>query len=244
MATTADHFQYPMYSSTSAPHGLLGQTAKFLKPALAALLGACALTGQAASGATSKDCDTCPEMVKIPAGIFTMGSSANESGRADSEGPTRTVKVNAFLMGKYEVTQAQWQSIMGSNVSRFTECGPDCPVENISWLEAKDFVRKLSQKTGQKYGLPSEAEWEYAARAGTSTPFWWGTTANRANANYGKEPCCGGAAEGPDQWVNTAPVGKFPPNAFGLHDMNGNVMEWTEDIWHANYNGAPTDGSA
>ena len=92
-------------------------------------------------------------------------------------------------MGKTEVTQGQWRAIMGSNPSRFTECGDECPVENLSWIEARAYIKKLNQQAGQKYRLPSEAEWEYAARGGTQTAYWWGATASHANANYGKDQC-------------------------------------------------------
>jgi formylglycine-generating enzyme required for sulfatase activity len=108
-------------------------------------------------------------MVVIPAGRFLMGSPASEAGRSTDEGPQRWVDVPRFAMGKFEVTQRQWEAVMGSNPSRFRACGPDCPVENVSWNEAQNFVRRLGQRTGQNYRLPTEAEWEYAARAGSTT---------------------------------------------------------------------------
>jgi formylglycine-generating enzyme required for sulfatase activity len=133
---------------------------------------------------------------------------------------------------------------MGSNPSTFTSCGSECPVEEVSWDDIQGFIQKLNAKTGQKYRLPSESEWEYAARGGTTTEYPWGNNASHDYANYGTDDCCEGKAEGRDQWVNTAPVGKFPANGFGLHDMHGNVWEWTQDCYHDSYKGAPQDGSA
>jgi formylglycine-generating enzyme required for sulfatase activity len=169
-------------------------------------------------------------MVVIPAGRFLMGSPASEPGRDDVEGPQRWVDVPRFAMGKFEVTQGQWQAVMGSNPSRFSNCGMNCPVENVSWNDVQEFVRRLSQRTGQNYRLPSEAEWEYAARAGTATAYFWGDGFDDQRANSGSS--------------TTVAVGRYPANAFGLHDMHGNVWEWVEDVWHNNYTGAPSDGSA
>ncbi|CAA6800368.1 MAG: Formylglycine-generating enzyme, required for sulfatase activity, contains SUMF1/FGE domain [uncultured Thiotrichaceae bacterium] len=120
----------------------------------------------------------------------------------------------------------------------------DRPAINVSWEDAQAYVWWLSQKTGQQCRLPSEAEWEYAARAGTETAYHWGDTASHEFANYGKDECCDGLVEGKDQWLNTAPVGQFKANAFGLHDMSGNVFEWVQDCYHDNYQQAPNDGSA
>ena len=182
-------------------------------------------------------------MVAVPAGSFLMGSPASEAGRDSDEGPQRRVTVASFELGTTEVTQGQWKAVMGSNPSAFKTCGDDCPVESVSWDDAQAFIRKLNEQTGRRYRLPSEAEWEYAARAGSTTAYPWGATASHEHANYGKDECCGGLASGKDRWVNTAPVGQFSPNAFGLHDMHGNVWEWVQDVWHDNYSGAPTDGS-
>ena len=195
------------------------------------------------AGQVFKDCAECPEMVVIPAGRFLMGSPTGEAGRTYFEGPQRWVDVPRFAMGRFEVTQRQWEEVMGSNPSSFRACGPDCPVENVSWNDAQEFVRRLSQRAGQSYRLPTEAEWEYAARAGSTTAYPWGERASRDHANYGADNCCG-RAEGRDRWVETAPVGQFPANAFGLHDMHGNLWEWVQDVWHDNYAGAPSDGSA
>ena len=174
------------------------------------------------------------EMVRIEPGTFQMGSSQGYSG----ERPVHEVTIRqGFYLGKYEVTQAQWEAVMGSNPSRFSGCG-DCPVERVSWEDAQAFIRKLNEMEGEnRYRLPSEAEWEYAARAGTTTKYSWGDEIGSNLAN------CDGCGS---QWDNkeTAPVGSFPANAWGLHDMHGNVWEWVQDCWNGNYEGAPADGSA
>jgi formylglycine-generating enzyme required for sulfatase activity len=180
-------------------------------------------------GHVFKDCTECPEMVVIPAGRFLMGSPASEARRDADEGPQRWVDVPRFAMGKFEVTQGQWQAVMGSNPSLLGSCGMNCPVENVSWNDAQEFVRRMSQRTGQNYRLPSEGEWEYAARAGTTTVYSWGDRFEGNRANSGSR---------------TVQVGGYPANAFGLHDMHGNVWEWVQDVWHDNYAGAPSDGSA
>jgi formylglycine-generating enzyme required for sulfatase activity len=181
------------------------------------------------------------EMLEIPAGEFMMGSPANEAARAIEEGPQHRVSVRRFFMGRFTVTQAQWQQIMGNNPSSFN--GHDRPVEQVSWNDAQEFCKKLSQQTGRKYRLPSEAEWEYACRAGTTTPFHFGPTITPELANYSGEYPYGSAPKGKYRG-ETTPVGIFPANGFGLHDMHGNVSEWCKDAWHDNYQGAPTDGSA
>ena len=190
--------------------------------------------------AVAQTCAFCPEMVVIPAGSFQMGSN---DGDAD-EKPVHSVNIKRFALGKYEVTQGQWETVMGSDPSKFTSCGDNCPVKQVSWDDIQQYIQKLNQKTGQNYRLPSEAEWEYAARAGSSSKYWWGDTASHEYANYGKDECCGGLAQGRDKWENTAPVGQFPANAFGLYDMHGNVWEWVQDCYHDSYMGAPNDGSA
>lgn len=164
------------------------------------------------------------EMIYIPSGKFTMGSKMKES-----EKPPHGVVVPAFYIGKFQITQAQWKAVMGSNPSHFK--GDDnLPVENVSWNNAKEFCQKLGQLTGNAYRLPSEAEWEYACRAGTIGDYA-GNLEEMAwySKNSGSKPHA---------------VGRKEPNAFGLHDMHGNVWEWCEDVWHVNYQGAPTDGSA
>jgi formylglycine-generating enzyme required for sulfatase activity len=178
-------------------------------------------------GQVIKDCDVCPELVVIPAGTFTMGS--NESGE---QKPLHTVDVHSFAMGKTEVTQNQWQAVMGYNPSRFKECGAACPVEQVSWNDAQSFAQKLSQMTGKIYRLPSEAEWEHACRAGSNQEYCGGDDVNAVGWYVGNRSS-----------MTHAVAGK-QVNAFGLYDMSGNVWEWVQDVWNSNYNGAPTDGSA
>ncbi|BAZ66160.1 serine/threonine protein kinase [Fischerella sp. NIES-4106] len=191
------------------------------------------------------------EMVQIPGGKFLMGSPAGEAGRDDDEGPQHEVTVPRFFMGKYEVTQAQYQAIMGNNPANFK--GEKRPVEKVSWNDAVEFCKRLSQKTGRDYKLPSEAQWEYAARAGTTTPFYFGETITTDLANYRGTDWNyqgtlypGNYGQGPkgEYREQTTDVGKFPPNSFGLYDMCGNILEWCLDKYHNNYNGAPKDGSA
>ncbi len=181
------------------------------------------------------------DMVAIPGGTFIMGSPETEKKRYGNEGPKRSVTVPAFFMAKYPVTQQQWQAVMGNNPSRFQ--GLNRPVENVSWNDAVAFCQKLSQRTGKNYRLPSEAEWEYACRAGTTTPFYFGETITTDLANYDGNYTYGNGPKGVYRG-ETTDVGSFPPNAFGLYDMHGNVWEWCQDVWHENYNSAPTDGSA
>ncbi|NEP39924.1 MAG: formylglycine-generating enzyme family protein [Okeania sp. SIO2H7] len=180
------------------------------------------------------------EMVKIPGGRFLMGSPETEAGRRDNEGPQHYVDVPEFFMGKYPVTQAQWQAVMGNNPSRFK--GASRPVEMVTWNDATEFCQKLSEITGKKYSLPSESQWEYACRAGATTPFYFGETITSELVNYDGNYTYGNAPKGKYR-EQTTDVGIFPPNAFGLYDMHGDVWEWCADNWHDNYNGAPTDGS-
>jgi eukaryotic-like serine/threonine-protein kinase len=179
-------------------------------------------------------------MLEIPAGSFMMGSPASEEESQDNEKPQHRVNLKAFYLGQTEVTQAQYQAIMGTNPSHFK--GAELPVEQVSWLNAKEFCEKLSQKTGKTYSLPSESQWEYACRAGTTTPFTFGETITTDVANYDGSNSYGEAPKGIYRRKTTA-VNTFPPNVFGLFDMHGNVWEWCLDTWH-NYAGAPIDGSA
>jgi formylglycine-generating enzyme required for sulfatase activity/uncharacterized caspase-like protein len=181
------------------------------------------------------------EMVQIPGGTFTMGSPEDEAQKEEDESPQHQVKVPGFFMGKYEITQAQYQAITDNNPSKFK--GEKRPVELVSWDHAVEFCKKLSQKTGKTYRLPSEAEWEYACRAGTKTRFYFGETITTNLVNYKVNYFNPFAPKG-EYRQQTTDVGKFPPNSFGLYDMHGNVLEWCLDVYHDNYQDAPKDGSA
>ncbi len=185
---------------------------------------------QTKPGQVFKDYDECPDMVVIPSGSFLMGS--NEKFASAIESPQHIVKVKSFALGKFEVTQEQWYSAMGSNPS--INKGGKLPVEYVTWYEAQLFVQKLSQKTGKKYRLPSEAEWEYAARGGSTTSYPWGDSDAQLHDYAWSYPIA----------KATNIVGLKKPNQFGLFDMIGNVFEWTQDCVNYNYHGAPTDGSA
>ena len=207
------------------------------------------------------------EMVAIPGGTFIMGSPENEEGRSNGESPQHQVTVPPFFMSKYPVTQKQWQAVaalekvnidLESNPSYFKDDGStsltnNLPVENVSWDDAQEFCARLSQKVNKTYRLPSEAEWEYACRAGTTTPFYFGETISTDLANYrgtdwkiGDTVYPGNYGQGQkgEYREKTTEVGIFPANPFGLYDMCGNVWEWCEDEWHENYINAPIDGSA
>ncbi|MGK7950767.1 MAG: formylglycine-generating enzyme family protein [Xenococcaceae cyanobacterium] len=198
------------------------------------------------------------EMMLILGGEFLMGSPETELNSEDSERPQHKVTVPTFFMGKYPVTQEQWRVVAGfSQINRELKPNPSefkgdkRPVEQVNWYEAKEFCARLSKHTGREYRLPSEAEWEYACRAGTTTPFHFGETITTDLANYRgtddeEYKWSGSYGEGPkgEYREETTPVGTFPPNNFGLCDMHGNVWEWCEDHWHDNYQNAPTDGSS
>jgi formylglycine-generating enzyme required for sulfatase activity len=188
------------------------------------------------AGTVLRDCPECPEVVVVPPGIFILGSPKGEK----HEQPTKPVRITKpFAIGKYEVTFAEWEACV-----REVGCGqvPNDhdwgkgrrPVINVEFETAKQYTRWLSKKTGRVYRLPSEAEWEYPARAGTTSEYPWGDTMepNRTNCRE-----CGSEWSG----EKSAPVGSFPPNAWGLHDFNGNVWEWTEDCWNPDHAGAPGD---
>jgi eukaryotic-like serine/threonine-protein kinase len=188
------------------------------------------------------DNDVNLNMVKIPGGKFVMGSPESEKDRQEDESPQHQVTVPEFYLGQTLVTQAQYQAIMGNNPSNFK--GNDkLPVESVSWLDAVAFCEGLSQKTNRTYRLPSEAEWEYACRAGTNTPYAFGETIKPSVVNYNGKYPYGGADKGKYR-QKTTPVGSFPPNLFGLYDMHGNLWEWCLDEYTDNYNGAPDNGSA
>lgn len=202
------------------------------------------------------------EMVYIPPGSFLMGSPEAEQGRWAAEGPQHLVTIaQPFFMGKYPVTQAQWREVAAMpQVERELESDPaqfkgdNRPVEQVNWLDAVEFCQRLERATGRPYRLPSEAEWEYACRAGTTTPFHFGASMTTDLANYrgtdweyeGKT-YSGAYGDGPhgEYREETTEVGSFGvANAFGLYDMHGNVWEWCEDWWHESYEGAPGEGSA
>jgi formylglycine-generating enzyme required for sulfatase activity len=190
------------------------------------------------------------EMVAIPGGTFLMGSPESEPERSDDESPQHTVTIQALFMGKFPVTQAQWQVVASlPKVNIDLEPDPSYfkaanrPVEQVTWYQAVEFCTRLSKATGREYRLPSEAEWEYVCRARTITPFHFGETISPELANYDGNDTYASGSKGIYR-QQTTEVGSFPANAFGLYDMHGNVWEWCEDTWHENYNGAPTDDSA
>jgi formylglycine-generating enzyme required for sulfatase activity len=191
-------------------------------------------------------------LMLIPAGEFSMGAPEDEPESGNDERPQRLVRVPQFLMGRYPVTQAQWRVVAGydriaqdldPDPSKFK--GNDRPVENVSWDDAQEFCQRLSAKLENKreYCLPSEAQWEYACRASTTTPFHFGETITPELANYYTEHSYNGSPTSENRG-ETTDVGSFPANDWGLHDMHGNVWEWCQDDWHNSYEGAPSDGSA
>ena len=194
-------------------------------------------------GAQFQECTRCPEMVVVPAGSFTMGSPETEEGRDGNEGPQHLVTIAApFAVSRLAVTFDQWDSCyqLGGCSSRLDDSRwgrGDRPVINVNWSNAQEYVRWLSKETGKDYHLLSEAEWEYAARAGANTTYYWGDDIGIGNANCSQ---CGSQWDGKE----TAPGGSFKPNGFDLYDMAGNVWQWVQDCSHDDYTGAPTDGSA
>jgi formylglycine-generating enzyme required for sulfatase activity len=190
----------------------------------------------AKAGEFIRDCQGCGEMVVLPAGSFDMGSNT------EYENPVHRVTIaKPFAIGRHEVTFDEWDRCVEEKGCKYQADDRgwgrgNRPVINVSWLDAKEFVAWLSQKTGQTYRLPSEAEWEYAARAGANTPFWWGRDVGSRQANC--RECNTGAGQ------QTQPVGSYNPNPFGIYDTAGNAAEWVEDCWNDNFRGAPKDGSA
>jgi len=206
--------------------------------------GSVVVRGQGGTGRETPKANTQPafrpknpgiELVRIPPGSFMMGSTSGEA----NEKPAHQVTINySFYMGKYEVTQAQWQSVMGNNPSYFKDCGGNCPVEQVSWDDAQSFINKLNESNdGFRYRLPTEAEWEYACRAGMTGDYlgnlsemgWYSENSGNEDGLFGQK---------------THDVGGKRPNAWGLYDMHGNVSEWCQDWDHETYYGAPSDGSA
>jgi formylglycine-generating enzyme required for sulfatase activity len=210
-------------------------------------------------------------LLRIPAGNFVMGSPEDEPERLEREGPQHRVRLEEFLLSQTPITQAQWRAVAGwearegerwglalnPNPSRFQSQGGRAearllegetttdqrPVERVSWEEAMEFCARLSQRSGRRYTLPSEAQWEYACRAGTTTAFHFGETLSSELANYDATTTYANGATG-EYREQTTPVGMFPTNGWGLQEMHGNVWEWCLDHWHKSYEGAPTDGSA
>jgi formylglycine-generating enzyme required for sulfatase activity len=192
---------------------------------------------------SNRDCDACPEMVEVPSGSFLMGAPATDNQAEDTERPQRRVTiVKPFAISRHEITFDNWEACLQEK-----GCATQPPHEgwgrgtrpviNVSWLDAQAYVRWLSAKTGRRYRLPSEAEWEYAARAGTTTRYWWGDAVGTGMAN-----CEGCGSRWDDS--ETAPAGSFAANPFGLMDVHGNVWEWVEDCPSPNYRAAAADGSA
>lgn len=232
---------------------------------VAAVVG---VSGAEAAPRTFKDCATCPQMVVIPAGSFVMGSPASEANRDADEGQHKVTFKRAFAVGVYPVTWDEFEAchrdglcdgmavesalrigLDGKPIKDYADSGRGRhPVVGVSWWDAQAFVGWLNRKTGKgSYRLLTEAEFEYAARAGATGPFWWGDQPSHEYANYGSadEGNRLGEAQGRDVWVaSTSPVGSFPPNAFGVHDMFGNIFQWIEDCYEIRGEDLPADGSA
>lgn len=259
--------------------GTASATFAFYSPATAATFPAEALARK-----SIKDCSDCPEMIEIPAGQFLMGALPDEEERENLFEPFRhrsqpqlRVSMRGFWAGKYEITRRQYRAFVEETRHSGAGCfmwigtryevdptkdwrnpgyaqDDEHPAVCVSWEDASAYVRWLSQKTGKRYRLLTEAEWEYAARAGTTTARYWGDGDHRS-CDYANgadvtaesrlpDASIGAYAPCNDRYAYTAPVGSYRANAFGLHDMLGNVWEWTQDCWNATYSGAPTDGTA
>ena len=174
------------------------------------------------------------QMVTVPGGTFAMGCTEEQSSCDDDEKPVRQVQVGSFSIGKYEVTQDLWEAVMGKNPSKFRNC-PRCPVEHVGWDETKMFLKKLNALTGERYRLPTDAEWEYAARGGPKS---------QGSLYVGSDDLDSVAWYDKNSGNKVHRVGQKQPNGLGLYDMSGNVWEWVEDCWNKKYPGPPTDGSA
>jgi formylglycine-generating enzyme required for sulfatase activity len=216
----------------------------------AQIAGGAKLCVKPGTGESFKDCADCPEMVIAPAGSFTMGTPEAEEGHQASESLQHEVRISKpFAAGRFSVTFAQWDACVadgGCGGYRPDDKGwgrDDRPVINVNWNDAKAYVRWLSNKTGHEYRLLSEAEREYAARAGATTPFWWGTPISTAQANFNGDYTYSGDQKGENR-KQTLPVKSFQANPWGLYQVHGNVWEWVEDCWNESYRKAPADGTA
>ena len=197
--------------------------------------------------ASFTECETCPEMVAIPAGSFRMGSPEDEEHRSSGEPPQIEITIPRFAIGKTEILWLDYKRCVDAEKCQpiFDDGGPKegRPAAGLSWDDARAYIAFLNEQVpGEPYRLPSESEWEYAARAGTQTAYPWGEVHDFDKANMGREICCIGHAEGADKWKGVAPVAQFPANGFGLHDMAGNLSEWVEDVWTQDFDYIPTDG--
>ena len=197
-----------------------------------------------------KECERCPEMVVVPAGELLMGSPRSEPDRSPEEGPQLTVVfAKPFAVGRFAVTFEEWDACVADGGCKAHVPSDEGwgrgrrPVINVSWYDAKAYVAWLSRRTGRDYRLLSEAEWEYVARAGTTTPFWWGASLSSTQANYNGSVTSVLSQKG-EYRERTVPVDTFEPNPFGLYQVHGNVYDWVEDCFNETYQGAPPDGSA
>jgi len=258
-----------------AMNTIIGATATVAAAAAMTFIAACATTAggssttAAATVSTAKslqDCPDCPEMVVVPAGSFTMGSPESESMRDADEGQHKVTFAKPFAISRYPITWDQWEACVRDNVCAgrdveialhsdlegkwmkdYVDHGRGSrPVVGVSWYDAQVFAGWLNKKSGRDaYRMVTEAEFEYAARAGTKSAYTWGDEPNHDYANFGKAQGLGGETGGRDVWLNvTSPVGSFPPNAFGLYDMLGDVYQWVEDCYEGKAELLPTDGSA
>lgn len=189
-----------------------------------------------------------PELVSLPAGSFMMGSPQVELGRLADEGPQHRVALAAFEMGRYEVSFAEWDNCVADGGCSHTPGDEGWgrgrqPVINVSWGDVQQYIEWLNRRSGRHYALPSEAQWEYALRAGTTTPFYTGACLPSSTANYNARYPYADCPLGENR-ARPLPVGSLQPNPWGLHDMGGNLWEWTADCWAENYRAAPQDGAA
>lgn len=197
--------------------------------------------------ASFQECENCPEMIAIPAGSYLMGSAPDDPFRSESEGPQRRMTIPKFALAKTELTRLEYDACADvgacEKLPRHGPTKPGDPATHVRWVDAQAYVAWLNTLVqGEPYRLPSESEWEYAARAGTTSVFPWGDEPDRAYANLGREVCCVGSVEGPDKWEGVAPVAQLKPNPWGLYDMMGNQSEWMQDVYESDLEDGPTNG--